>query len=398
MERNPVSEFLPATAERALSETFGGSVRLGAGKALDGRSNVLRCPVVAAPDGVASSVVIKCAHRTEDHPYNPEDKHPHTSAGRFFNEWAGAQFLSGLAGDAPPGPRFYAGDRTLGFIVLEDLGEGQSLADLLLGENAARAEAGLLAFASTLGRMHALTIGRAEEYERLRDALGKSTLTPQAAYADHFRECLEQFHQGCRGLGTEPVAGFDAECEAAVTSVQAAGPFLAYTHGDPCPDNNRYLDGDLRLIDFEAGSFRHALWDGVYGQVPFPTCWCVNRLPAHLPPQMEAAYRAELSKGCPQAEDDRLFQRAVVEACACWLILTTGRYLLDEEDGQWGIATMRQRVLLRLDNFAARTEQYGYLEAMGATSRQIATRLRVLWPPEADQMPLYPAFQSGNAL
>ena len=35
---------------------------------------------------------------------------------------------------------------------------------------------------------------------------------------------------------------------------------------------------------------------------------------------MEIAYRAELAKGCPEAADDTLFFRSVVEACAYWAI------------------------------------------------------------------------------
>ena len=55
---------------------------------------------------------------------------------------------------------------------------------------------------------------------------------------------------------------------------------------------------------------------------------------------------------------------------------------------------VRQRQLLRLDTFAATTEQFGHLEAIGATARKMAVRLRSLWPPEAE-MPLYPPFRAG---
>ena len=54
---------------------------------------------------------------------------------------------------------------------------------------------------------------------------------------------------------------------------------------------------------------------------------------------------------------------------------------------------MRQRTLLRLDSFADLTEQFGCMETMGATARLMAMRLRSLWPPESDRMPLYPAFR-----
>ena len=62
-------------------------------------------------------------------------------------------------------------------------------------------------------------------------------------------------------------------------------------------------------------------------------------------------------------------------------------------DKEWGIATLRQRILLRLAIGAAVTEEFGHLEALGATLGAAAAKLRALWPPEAEAMPYYPAFR-----
>ena len=69
------------------------------------------------------------------------------------------------------------------------------------------------------------------------------------------------------------------------------GPFLAYTHGDACPDNSVLAGDRLRLFDYEFGNFRHALLDGVYGWIRFPTCWCVRDIPASVVSEMETVYR-----------------------------------------------------------------------------------------------------------
>jgi hypothetical protein len=50
-------------------------------------------------------------------------------------------------------------------------------------------------------------------------------------------------------------------------------------------------------------------------------------------------------------------------------------------------------VLLRLDALADATEQFDHLPAMGATARRCTQRLREIWPAEAGEMPLYPAFR-----
>jgi hypothetical protein len=111
---------------------------------------------------------------------------------------------------------------------------------------------------------------------------------------------------------------------------------------------------------------------------------------------MEAAYRAELIKGCPEAPeivDDERFYQAVVEACAACVINSHNAATL-LEDRRWGISTMRQRALLRFDFFWKMTEDYGHLKSVGAIVRSIANKLRDQWRAEVDEMPYYPAFRS----
>jgi hypothetical protein len=190
--------------------------------------------------------------------------------------------------------------------------------------------------------------------------------------------------------------GVTTELEALRVSLSGPGPFHAYTHGDPCPDNCLLSQGTIKLIDYEVGAFRHALLDGVYGRMHFPTCWCVNRLPAPLPLRMEAVYRTELVQGCPEAAEAGRFYQAVVEACAYWALTMCLWYAIPElvvKDRDWGIATVRQRVLLRADIVAQVTQEYGHLEAIGAAFGAMATKLHGLWPSEADALPYYPAFR-----
>jgi hypothetical protein len=252
----------------------------------------------------------------------------------------------------------------------------------------------------------AATAGRESEFERCRDAL----LGPEAANAgprsseDRARHRLGQwlvedipkFREGAEALGVRLSPGFDEEAAVVAAAVREPGPFLAFTPGDTCPDNHRFADGWLRLFDFEFCGFRHALLDAAYFRVPFPTCWCVNRFLPEIPPRMDAAYRAELVKGCAAAADDALFRTQLVVMCAWWTIATVSWHLLGalKEDEPWGVSTVRQRQILRLDTFAATSQEFGRLEATGAAARAMAARLRALWPPEAE-MPLYPPFRAG---
>lgn len=82
-------------------------------------------------------------------------------------------------------------------------------------------------------------------------------------------------------------------------------------------------------------------------------------MPEHVTLRMEEAYRAELVKGCPEAADDRLFYRAVVEACVFWMLDWYHEFPLPaflEKDRTIVTSTVRQRLLMRSDILAKTAE------------------------------------------
>ena len=129
-----------AAAEQVLARAWDRPVRLGDVTPLTekGRRNVvLRCRNLSG--GAPSSVIIK--HVVTDN-YDPENT-TSWDVRRFFSDWAGAAFLSALPSLPCSGPRFYAGERTFGFFILEDLGPHRSLVTPLLDETAASATTAL---------------------------------------------------------------------------------------------------------------------------------------------------------------------------------------------------------------------------------------------------------------
>ena len=384
MEKHSIQD----SAERALGVAFGGTARLADERALVGgdRHRVYRFRVFDGPSSAPTSVIVKKALAGSSSPYG------------LVNEWAGLQFLDDIAGDLHLAPRFYAGDLTAGLIVLEDLGEGMGLHDILQGRDPALAREALVQLAATLGRMHALTIGKQRQYARIRHTLGPppsvEVLTATEA-AVRPEQLPTVFRTTAELLGVPTTSGLDADLELITRFWDKPGPFLAYTHTDPCPDNCLWRDRTVKLLDFEFGGFHHAVAEGIYSRVPFPTCWCFGRLPDDVVLRMEATYRAELVTGCPEAGDDELFTRAIVEACAYW---TVGMFhwampgILDRDE-TWGTATLRQRVLVRLDVLARTAQELRHLEAFGQTAQLMAKRFRELWSPEVTEPPYYPAFQ-----
>ncbi len=316
--------------ERTLSASFGSAVRLDTALQLDGsdRSHVFRLSLLEGPPDAPASVIVKRAAVGNDESYDPNAAAFPAPAWRLFNDWAGLQFLGHVAGSDPLAPRLYGGDRNAGLIVLEDLGTGETLDQVLLGDNAQAAAQGLVDLAALLGRMHALTIGRQPEFDRLRDSLG-----PRDKETEHYtyQWLATALYSAANDLAVTPAPGVGEELAALIEIIKAPGPFLAYTHGDPCPGNDLRVGAQLRLLDFEFGDFRHALTDGVYGRMLFPTCWCSNRVPHAVVLQMESAYRAMLMQRCTAARDDALFSQAVIDA----QVVQNGIQILGRQIQQW---------------------------------------------------------------
>jgi hypothetical protein len=151
----------------------------------------------------------------------------------------------------------------------------------------------------------------------------------------------------------------------------------------------------LKILDFEFGQFQHALLDATVLRMIYPSAWRGEYLtPANVIARAETAYRKELIKGCPQAEDDVLFAQAFAGAAAYWCLDSDGQFSSEfvsgllEEDNDW---RGRQRITQRLRVLANTSEEFGQLPAIGAMAQDLQSKLCDLWP-EVKKMPYYPAF------
>ncbi|HYI26065.1 MAG TPA: phosphotransferase [Thermomicrobiales bacterium] len=383
-------EAVRDAATRVMARAVG-EVRLGTATSLTGsdRSTVLRLMVENASDGAPSSIVVKRAiglGTEEDDPTRPD-----SPSIRYANEWASLQFLQDVAADEPFAPRLYGADRDAGILVMEDLGHMPLQSDILLGDDPDAARADLIAYATTVGRMHARTAPHVAEFKRLRNSLGP----PNPGFG--WEWIVPTFHGMLDCLGIPPVDGLDDDLATLAACMADPGDFAAFIHADPCPDNGGRIGDRGYLIDFEFSHIGHALMDGVYGRVPFPTCWCVGMIPEDVAGEMDRAYRQELSRGCPAALNDQRYARAVAEACVFWMILLCHWHPLPnliEEDREWGPGTIRQRLLVRLAVAAGVTADADHLTAIGEMAGVMAGVLHERWDADVAPMPLYPAFQA----
>jgi thiamine kinase-like enzyme len=384
---------LTAEAERMLSDRFGSQFHFTTVERLsepDRRNLILRC--LSTPTGnFPSRFIIKKVEADVYDPDNPDS----WDTQRFFKDWIGSQFLSSLGGKSSHGPQFYGGNRDLGFIILEDMGTHRSLVEPLLHEDADRAEAALLRYSTRLGKLHVDTINKSSLFQKLFQSVssnGRSfpTMEPE------LEKSIQKVQTLIDDLGVLPGTTFSQELHEIGKTVVDPGPFLVYIHGDPCPDNVFDNDQDMRLIDFEFGHFGHALMDATYARMMFPTCWCANRLPQSMVARMESRYRTEFVKGCSEAQEDSIWEHALVTICGYWLLNTLAWHLeasLSEDHG-WGIASHRQRILARLEAFMITSEEFGRFPAAHETFGGLRDTLSERWP-DTQSLPLYPAFQGA---
>lgn len=313
--------------------------------------------------------------------YDPDD--PASPAGLLFNEWAGSAFACRLPGDGRAGPEVYGGDRLAGVLVLEDVA-GESLAAFLNGDDPVRAETALGRLARRLGDLHAASRGRQAEYAALREALGPDPRPSTEEKVQYLRQAVTDGPAALATVGITVDARFVIALQAVAASLAEPDPFLAYTHGDACPENCCDDGTGLRLIDFEFGGFRHALLDGADWHMAFPTSPHPQRLPLALADRLEAVYRQSLVRGCPEAGDEARFRRAVLDGCAYWTFNWLRRPLTEAHP------RLRRRIASRTGAFVRLGAASARHRPLADVAVRIAEEIARRWPEEAEGIPVCP--------
>ena len=84
----------------------------------------------------------------------------------FGDELAALDYLNAMP--VPVAPRLLGADAQAGVLLMEDLGDGATLADSLMAAGRERVQAELIGYAEALGSLHAWSMGHASEAARLR--------------------------------------------------------------------------------------------------------------------------------------------------------------------------------------------------------------------------------------
>ena len=160
-------------AEAVLRKRTGAPVRLADAEDLGGsdRSVVMRVRVAESPFELPRTLVVKhygaCPEQARSDP--------------FAHEAASCQLTTALPPEARVGPELIAHDAGERLLVLEDLGRGATLADVLFEDDPRVAERALLAWARALGRLHRTTAGCEADFDALMRRLGAKSWTDPVA-------------------------------------------------------------------------------------------------------------------------------------------------------------------------------------------------------------------------
>lgn len=282
-----------------------------------GRTRVVR----AAVDGGPRTLIVK--------EYAPE----------YTDNWAReSAALTALRGRGLPVPELLASAADPPLVVLADAGAGPSLADALLGADAATATARLHAWTDALATLHIATKTRDEPLRikpsTVEDGAGGVEASTVDSTPALLADAADLLAARLPDLGVTAAAPAMAELRSAHLALSSGADAL--TPADACPDNNVTTPSGLVLLDFEQATVRHVAWDAAYLVLPWPSCWCSWGLPAEVANAALARWRAAVARDIP-AVGGPAFDRDLDIAVTAWAFLSTAWFLagaVEEEQQQ----------------------------------------------------------------
>ena len=387
---DPVSEVV-AAAERVLERRTGAPVTLVDPVDLggSGRTVVLRVRCAANPFSLPRTLIVKQLRELSDvaharsvavHPVGTfgDGDTDEVADTAFLREAVSYQFATALATDSRPGPSLIAYDRDARLLVLTDLGDATEIARLLHRSDEATVTNSLMALAQAMGRMHAATIGREEDFTALLRRAGAGHL--DNVVADQIAGCIPDVPDL---LGKElgvAVAPEVSERALRATALFSGGRHRAFSPSDLCPDNILVNDDGVRFLDYEWGGFRDATLDLAYALTSFPGCLCSYELSTERTLAMIEAWRAEVVGMWPQLADDHTLYSRLLDAQLLWVWLST-YWFLPADHARISSVREHQLSASRSEALTARWRALGdFAEHAGVTevaehAREVAGRL-----------------------
>lgn len=315
----------------------------------------------------------------------------------LLNDFASIQFMSQFPELSEYVPRFHSGSKEELSFIMTDVGDGQQLNEILLGDDAALAEEVLLGFMKTLATIHKETIGKESQFSKIRDGLGAPYVKGEVKGNElEFLNALE----GIRTTFNIDFVSQNIEKEIREIFQVIYEPQKLYglTHWDPCPDNCKFVDGKVKIFDYDSGCYSNVLIDGLFLSTRFPSCWCCADIPQTIIDKAEKEYRSILSQKVPEINSDSYFleQKAVI--LIYWLLhaLTNDLKHTLKKDAQWGLTSMRQRILLKLELTNKILKEQNIFSEISQLFEKLNSELSGRWGEGIAEVKMYNAFLETN--
>ncbi|MBM7414715.1 MULTISPECIES: kinase [Nocardiaceae] len=329
MLADPITEAV-AAARELLTRRTGASVTLVDPVDLggSGRTVVIRVRVAENPFQLPRTLVIKQVRETSTESVSRTGlgAGDHTA---FLREAVSYQFATALATHTRPGPSLIAYDLKERLLVLSDLGDAAPFTSLIANPDPSSVTNSLMALAQALGRMHAATFGREEDFGALLGRAGvadsRDGLADQVAVA---QSDVPAMLAADLGIEVPPAV---AAAVARAAKLFGSGGHRAFSPSDLCPDNIIVNDEGVRFLDYEWGGFRDATLDVAYTLLSYPGCLCRLDLTPERAEAMVDAWRAEVVGIWPHLADDDVLHAKLLDAQLVWAWLTTHWFLPDDD-------------------------------------------------------------------
>lgn len=301
-----------------------------------------------------------------------------------LDDWAGLVFLTqrGLR----LAPRFLAGSQDARLFVMEDLGQGESLEELLRGDDARTASSALMATVRLTALLHVRTLSAQSDYDTVRQSLEPRHERVRIENARYLLDNAGRLQRWVDETGARAEPGLQEDLEQLARELADPGPFLAFTHGDMAPSNTLFTRVGPRLVDFEYAGMRSALYDALLWLLTLP-------LPEELISRADTLYRSGLSQGCyaAQLDSEYLRARAMVAAARTVNLFQWISPKALERDRDWAPGFTERAALLRhLERCRILLEPMNPVPALALTFGSLEARLRELWTVEPF---VWPAFR-----
>lgn len=304
-------EIIRAAAD-ILTKRYGGEQQLVDVERLDGSglADVFRARVVNNPFFQHRSVVVKHSPATGDE----------LADAAFLRETVAYQFATSLSEDARPGPVLLGYDTAQRILIISDLGDGRTLADLLQDVDADTHVDLLRRLGRALGKMHAGTADDEDAFNVLFQRMTRSR--KNAANLQLLRDRLLS-HRIRIGVEFLERAGIDipGEVRFAATNVRTRllrGGMRAFTPFDLTPDNIIQTGSSFHFLDYEWAGYRDVTFDVAFVVARFPVFLAAQPFSAAATEAFIDAWVSEVRGIWPSAEHPDTLQARITAGLIGW--------------------------------------------------------------------------------